>query len=144
MTDWDTRFIRLAKEVATWSKDPDCKVGAVLIHPEFRNYSFGYNGFPQDIEDTEERLNNKELKNELTIHAEVNAIFNAQASVADWNLVCTKTPCLACAKLIVQAGIKSVLIPPMDPTSSWAVDNLKALEILEEANIQVQTSPDLI
>ena len=57
---WIKRFLDLSKLVSTWSKDPSTKVGAVIIDPETKTIvSTGYNGFPRNIEDSEERLNNR-------------------------------------------------------------------------------------
>ena len=50
LNKWDERFVRIAFEVATWSKDPGTKVGAVLV-ADRRIIASGYNGFPQGIED---------------------------------------------------------------------------------------------
>ncbi len=58
---WDTRFMRIAKnEVATWSKDPRKKVGCVIVSSDMREMSTGYNGFPQGIKDTEQRLKDRD------------------------------------------------------------------------------------
>ena len=47
---WDRRFLRLAREVASWSKDPSTKVGAVLVDPlDNTIVSLGYNGFPRRV-----------------------------------------------------------------------------------------------
>ena len=57
---WDTRFMRLAREIADWSKDPSSKIRAIIVNDKRRILATGYNGFPEGIEDTEERLNNRE------------------------------------------------------------------------------------
>ena len=46
---WDVRFMRMAHEVASWSKDPSTKVGCVLVKDR-KIISMGYNGFPRLIE----------------------------------------------------------------------------------------------
>jgi len=74
---WDQRFISLAREISTWSKDPSTKIGAVIVNDDRRILATGYNGFPKGIEDTAERYENKEVKYETVIHAEMNAIYNA-------------------------------------------------------------------
>ena len=73
---WKKRFIQLSKEISTWSKDPSTKVGALIISEDRNIVSTGYNGFPRGIEDTEERLNNRELKYKFILHAEMNCIMN--------------------------------------------------------------------
>lgn len=44
--EWDRRFLKIAREVATWSKDPSTQVGAVIVDPDQRVVSLGYNGPP--------------------------------------------------------------------------------------------------
>ena len=57
---WDYRYLRLAKYVSSWSKDPKAKVGAVLLNRRQWPIALGYNGFPVDVEDDIEKLNNQE------------------------------------------------------------------------------------
>src|SRR3990172_2103187 len=73
---WDSRFLRLAEFVAQWSKDPNTKVGAVIVDGTHRIVSLGFNGFPRGVDD-DERLRNRELKLKLMVHAEMNAILFA-------------------------------------------------------------------
>lgn len=107
---WDHRFMRMASEIARWSKDPDAKVGVLLVSPDRRQFSPGYNGFPIGIEDDYLGLSN-ERKNELTVHAERNAILNARRDLAGWTLYTTKAPCFECCKDVLQAGIVRVVVP---------------------------------
>ena len=111
---WDARFMRLAKEISTWSKDPSSQIGAVIVNDERRILSTGYNGFPRGIEDTEERLNNKEEKYPRIVHAELNALLGALyngVSVKDAILYVYGLPvCADCTKSVIQAGIKRVVV----------------------------------
>ena len=50
-TNWDNRFLDMAKLVSTWSKDPSTRVGAVIVDPSNRLVSVGYNGFPKGVTD---------------------------------------------------------------------------------------------
>ena len=77
MTNWDKRFLKLAKHISEWSKDPSTKVGCVVVGPDRELRSTGFNGLPRGIEDNEERLNNREIKYPLICHAEENAIMHA-------------------------------------------------------------------
>ena len=113
MTDsWIKRYINLAKEVSTWSKDPSRKIGAVAVSSKGQVLATGYNGFPRGMFDTAERYNNRELKYKYIVHAEMNCIYNATyngvsldgASLYVWGL----PPCSECAKGIIQVGIKNV------------------------------------
>lgn len=141
MTDWVGRFLDLAKSVATWSKDPSCKVGVVIVSPDRRLFTAGYNGFPAGIEDKKNRLTTKSVKNNYMVHAEINAIVNARRNLMGWTLFSTKPPCLNCAKAIIQAGITAVNCPELTETSSWHEDNMMALGLLQEANISVHFIP---
>ena len=69
MDKWDYRFIKLAKEISFWSKDPSTKVGAIAVTNR-RIIATGYNGFPKDIDDSDKRLNDREIKLSYMIHAE--------------------------------------------------------------------------
>jgi dCMP deaminase len=111
---WDNRFMRLAREISTWSKDPSSKIGAVIVDDERRILSTGYNGFPRGIADTEERLNNKEEKYPRVIHAEMNAILAALyngVSVKGATLYVWDLPvCADCTKSVIQAGIRRIVM----------------------------------
>ena len=137
MNKWDRRFFTLAKEAASWSKDPTCKVGAVLVSPGHNEFAIGYNGFPVGIKDSAELLADTKIKNAITVHAEVNAIVNARRDVAGWSMYTTKPPCLACACTIIQAGIKEVNCPELRNDSSWYNENSTAFDLLIEAGIEV-------
>ena len=54
LTKWDRRFLRIAYEVSSWSKDVGTRVGSVLVCDR-RIIATGYNGFPSKISDTLER-----------------------------------------------------------------------------------------
>ena len=77
MTDWDHKFIRLAREVSTWSKDPSRQIGAVAVGSKRQILAQGYNGFPRGILDTSERYADRPTKYQFIVHAELNCICNA-------------------------------------------------------------------
>ena len=139
MTKWQARFIRFAKEVSTWSKDPKAQVGCVIVSPDKRQITYGYNGFPPTVPDYEESLVNEELKLKLMVHAELNAILNARTSLANWHLYSTKCLCLDCAKAVIQSGITSVTCPPINVNSKWHETNEEALALLSQADIAITT-----
>ena len=70
---WDRYFLDLALLNAQMSKDPSTKVGAVIVGPDREVRSMGFNGFPRGIADTRERLECREVKLDLVVHAEMNA-----------------------------------------------------------------------
>ena len=109
MTNWDKRFLELAEHVATWSKDPRTKVGAVVVDDKKRVVSLGFNGFPRGVDDTEERLDNREIKYLFVAHAERNALDNAPIMTDGCTLYSPLFPCSECAKTIIQKGIKRVV-----------------------------------
>src|ERR1700677_378614 len=74
--NWEKRFIDLAVFISSWSKDPNTRVGAVIVGPDREIRSTGFNGFPRGIDDTPERLNDRDTKLKLVVHAEMNAILN--------------------------------------------------------------------
>lgn len=136
-TEWDRRFMRLAREAAGWSKDPDEQVGAVVVSPDRRKFSAGYNGLPWGMPDDPEVLCNKDLKNALTIHAEQNALANAPFDLDGWTIYCTKAPCLECALLIRQNRISRVVSAPIRPDSRWANEQRRAMQVLEGLGVAV-------
>lgn len=107
MTKWHTRYLEMAELISTWSKDPRKQVGAVITKNNFI-IGLGFNGFPSNIEDTQMRLHNRELKNKLMIHAEVNAILSAREE-GDTIYVYPCLPCMACLMVIMQKNIKTIV-----------------------------------
>ena len=109
MSDWDARFLDMAALVATWSKDPSTKVGAVITRGKFV-VSLGFNGHPSGVEDSVARLHDREQKYRTIIHAEMNAILSARQPIDGCTLyVVPFMPCSNCGAVIVQSGIKRVI-----------------------------------
>ena len=111
---WNQFHMRMAQLVSTLSKDPDRKVGAVLVTPDRRQMSVGYNGFPSSLPDNPELLEDKAYKLAHTVHAEDNCLRQAPFSAAGCTLYITRFPCLDCASKIVNAGVKQVVAPRPD------------------------------
>lgn len=144
---WDRRYLDIAKTVSTWSKDPSTKVGAVLVDTEGRVVATGYNGFPRGVSDDAERYSNRELKYELVVHAEVNAILTAGHQARGGTLYVYPgfgSPCMCtgCAKSAIQAGIRRVvgLIEEIDPErlARWSASLHNAQLMCDEAGIEVK------
>jgi dCMP deaminase len=103
---WDMRFLELAEKVASWSKDPSTKVGAVIVSPKKRIVSVGYNGFAHGLPDDEEMLVDREIKLLNTIHAEENALLFADSPVEGCTIyVYPFLPCGPCAAKLAQKDI---------------------------------------
>lgn len=138
LSKWDRRFMDLAMHVADWSKDPSTRVGSVIVAPDRRIVSLGYNGFPRGVTDSDERLNDRPTKYAFVAHAERNALDNADINMRGCTLYVTLQPCADCTKSIIQKGITKVVC---------AVDKKKiehyntfvnySLVMMQEAQIEV-------
>lgn len=137
MTDWNRRFMDLAEHVASWSKDPSTKVGAVIVNDTKQVLSMGYNGFPRGIHDCAERYSDRTTKLKFVAHAERNALDNAFINVEGATLYSTLYPCNDCAKGIIQRGIRCVVTNIPDQSKAERF-NFDASEIMfNEAGIDV-------
>jgi len=138
---WGDRYIHLAKEISSWSKDPSTKVGAVVIGNNGEVLSQGYNGFPRGIKDTPSRLKDREKKYNLVVHAEMNAIYNAGlngVSLKGSTLYVYGLPvCNECAKGIIQVGIDKVIATrPADYNKKWDDSIKDAKALFKEAEVE--------
>ena len=103
----DTVYINIAKEISSLSKCERAKVGAILVK-DGNIISMSYNGTPSGMNNCCER-NGVTVQD--VIHAEMGAILKAARSgyaVGGAELYLTLSPCVDCAKLILQSGIKRV------------------------------------
>lgn len=144
MNKWTQRYLNMAKEVATWSKDPSTRVGAIAVGDKGQILSQGYNGFPRGVKDTSERYDVREEKYKYIVHGEMNAIYNAchsGASLDGATLYVTGLPvCSECAKGIIQVGIKKVVMQfPKDISQTWRDSMVTSLKMFAEANVIVMT-----
>ncbi|MBQ7157083.1 MAG: dCMP deaminase family protein [Bacteroidaceae bacterium] len=105
----DLRYLRMAR---IWSENSYCqrrKVGALIVKDKMI-ISDGYNGTPSGFENVCEDDNN--VTKPYVLHAEANAITKIARSSNSSDgatLYVTASPCIECAKLIIQAGIKRVV-----------------------------------
>jgi dCMP deaminase len=109
MTYWPKRMLELAHHVASWSKDPNTKAGAVVCIGN-RVLGLGYNGFPRGVEDTDARYIYRQTKYRFVVHAEVNAILDAGRDAEGAALFNTLFPCTECTKILIQAGIRELVV----------------------------------
>jgi dCMP deaminase len=130
----------MAKQMATLSKDPSTKVGAVIVDQKRRLVSAGYNGFARGVVDSVDRMMDRDTKLRLTLHAEQNAVLFATAPLHGCTLVVTHPCCAQCAAVAIQSGIKSVLWPrpSKEFLSRWQSDYLLTLEQFREAEVSIQ------
>jgi len=123
MDKWDLRFMQMTETIATWSscfKD-NRNVGAIIVKNK-RILTTGYNGAPAGIDSCKDRKECIRITQGIesgtrhetcyAIHAEQNAIIQAAklgVSIDGATLYCTHQPCVICAKMIINAGIKRVV-----------------------------------
>ena len=136
---WDKRYLELAKHIASWSKDPSRKIGAVAVGHNGEVLSQGYNGFPRDIEDFPERYNDRPTKYKYVVHAEMNVIYNSSwngVSLAGSTLYVYGLPvCSDCAKGIIQVGIERVVMVDQVIPDDWKNSASLTFEMFDEASI---------
>ena len=126
----DSRYIRMAK---IWAENSYCKrrqVGAIIVKDKMI-ISDGYNGTPSGFENICEDENG--LTKPYVLHAEANAITKIARSGNNSDgatLYVTSSPCIECAKLIIQAGIKRVVY-----SEAYRLND--GVKLLERAGIEV-------
>jgi dCMP deaminase len=127
---FDLHYLQMAK---IWAKNSYCKrrqVGALLVKDRMI-ISDGYNGTPVGFENECEDENYKTKS--YVLHAEANAITKVARSGNNSNgatLYITTSPCIECAKLIIQAGIVRVVF-------SEKYSKNEGLELLSRAGVEV-------
>ena len=141
LNKWDKRFLSIASEISTWSKDPSRKIGAIAVRNR-KILSTGYNGFPKGIEDSEERYSNRQIKYQYVVHAEMNCIYNAAEngiSLRDSTLYIYGLPvCGDCALGIIQAGVSRVVSISEGTPDRWIAAVGKTNEIFKVAGVEYE------
>ena len=137
MNKWTQRFLQQARLVASWSKDPSTKVGAIISDGN-RVVSQGFNGYPTGLDDHD--MNDREIKYLKTIHAEENAILFANRDLTGCTIHVTHLPCPNCTAKIIQVGIKHVVAPRPDADylSRWGEKVALSLSMFTEAGVKVE------
>jgi len=108
--NWDLYFMGIAESVKIRSKDPNTKVGAVVVNPERIIIGTGYNGMPPGWPQAEEaKLWDRPIKYDYVVHAEMNCILHAHSPVRGCTLYVTLFPCKECIKLVASSGIKRIV-----------------------------------
>lgn len=135
---WDAYYMSEAYLASTMSKD-STQVGAAIIGPDGEVRMKGFNGPPRGVEDLPERFERPE-KYLFASHAEQNAIaFCAREGVRtkDCTIYVTHHPCSSCARSIIQAGIRCVVVS--DGKTSMPADEFRAAtEMFREAGVEVR------
>ena len=137
---WDEYFMGVALLAAERSKDPSTQVGACIIDNNNRIISTGYNGFPKGCSDDEFPWNRDaaagETKYPFVVHAELNAILNAQGtSVVNSRLYVSLFPCNECAKAIIQSGVREVVY--LSDKYNGTPTDIASKKMLEAAGVKL-------
>jgi len=135
---WDRRFLDLCILVSSWSKDPSTKVGSCIVDVSRRVISLGYNGFARSVRDDPARYDNREVKYQMVVHAERNALLFARQPLEGCTIYTTPIPpCAACAAMIIQSGITRVVSYRKDVRNPRWIDSfVLAEEMYREADIE--------
>lgn len=138
---WNLRFLKLAKFISKFSKDPSTKVGAVIVDKNNRVLGFGYNGLPRKVKDKKKRYKNRKLKYSMIVHAEDNALMNATASVEGAKIYVYPTLmkpacCNKCTQRIIQEGISEVIYYDTKTNKRWEKEEKISKLMLEEAGVK--------
>jgi len=131
---WDDYFMGIALQVARRSTCDRARVGAIIVKDR-RILTTGYNGSPAGLPHCDEighlMVNDHCVR---TLHAEQNAIIQAAlhgVGVAGGTMYVTHQPCLTCAKMIINAGIRRVVFAGRYPDAH-------AVSFLEDAGVALQ------
>lgn len=129
-TKLDLRYLRMAR---IWAENSYCKrrqVGALVVKDKMI-ISDGYNGTPSGFENICEE---NDITKPYVLHAEANAITKLARSSNNSDgstLYVTASPCIECAKLIIQAGIKRVVY-----AEKYRLND--GIQLMERAGIKVE------
>ena len=131
---WDNYFMGITFQVAKRGTCDRARVGAIIVKDR-RILTTGYNGSPAGLPHCDE-IGHLMVSGHCvrTLHAEQNAILQAAlhgVSVADSTLYVTHQPCLNCAKMIINAGIRRVVY-----AGQYVDEN--AVAFLAEAGVKLQ------
>lgn len=143
----DYRFLRKALTCSEKSMDPATRVGAIIV-VRGSIVASGYNKFPFGVQETPQRLYDRDTKLKLMVHAELAAMLDAArvgvrisggtlylAATDDTGEVWGGPPCMRCSTHLIEAGITRVVSYPAKLVSKWRDELQAAGEILREANV---------
>ena len=135
---WWPRYLGIAREVSTWSKDPSTQVGAIAVGSKGQILAQGYNGYPRGMDDSD--YSNREEKYKKIVHAEMNCIYNASwngVSLDGADLFVYGLPvCHECAKGLIQVGVKRVCYHADMIPAKWKESNEQTIELFYEAGVE--------
>ena len=119
-----------------WSKDPSTQVGSIAVNDLGQTLSTGYNGFPRGVHD-DERLNDRDLKYKIVVHAEANLVANAIQSLRGSTVyIWPFMPCSNCCGLLIQAGV-SMIVSLKNDTERWQESFRLTEQLCKEAGVSL-------
>lgn len=136
--EWDLYFLNIAKVVATKSKDPSTKTGAVITRPDNSLVSIGFNGFPKGMPDRHDLYENREEKYSRIVHCEMNAVMYARERLDGYTLYTWPfASCDRCVVHMIQAGLRRFVAPvlPDHLQERWGESLAKTKKYLGECGI---------
>ena len=136
---WQKRFMRMAFQTASWSKDTSSQVGSVIATSMGDPRSFGFNGMPRGVNDDVPERHERPEKYFWFEHAERNAIYQGR-DLEGCTMFITHMPCPDCARAIIQSRLSQVIVATMNGRDSEFMklreQNLRvSLPMLKEAGI---------
>lgn len=148
MINWDQYFMTMAYLVAMKSKDESTHCGSVIVDDMNHIISTGYNSFVRSINDN---IPERQLRPEKYMwfeHGERNAIYSAAyrgIKTKGCKIYVTGVPCCDCARAIIQAGIKEVIVEKREEFGKeWDESCSVTLQMFKEANIKLREMKEKI
>lgn len=127
---WDEYFMKIAETVALKSKDPSSKMGCVIVAPDKRVVSLGYNGLIRGADESKMTLSERPMKYRFAIHSEMNAVIFAREDLNGCTIYNRVATCDNCLKYCLQAGIKRFVYNELR-VSSHSTDPKKSMTNFE-------------
>lgn len=143
-SDWNSRFLYVAASVASWSKDPSTRVGAVAVSNR-RILATGYNGFPSGVVDLSDRLDDRDTRLAMTVHAEQNLLSYAARSgvclAGSTVYIYPLMACSSCAAMLINADISRIVVPDLIEPMRWQASFDLSRQMCFEAGVIVERIP---
>ncbi len=143
---WNEYFFKMIPLIKSRSKDKHTQVGCVIVNRFNNIISTGYNSLPAGVNDHDPERYERPLKYEYMVHSEENAICaaaKAGIALAGSTIYMDGTPCITCARMIIQSGISHIIYneathalwnsPKYDKTMEQ-----KVRQLLYEAQVTVE------
>ena len=139
--NWRDYFMGLAKYVATKSKDPSTKVGAVAVGCAHQVIETGYNGLPRGVKDLPERYDRPEKYLRIS-HGEANLVATAARSRLEGSTVYVTHPCCnTCMILLINSGVSRIVYGDGETHMEEKLFDI-AIEMANEAGVAVYFHAD--